>query len=422
MADNETEKKDQEEAIGDAEITRAAVPEPTHEAVEARSISGQTARRAKNRSFFAGIFTAVILVLAGVGGTLLYQDFFGSPADITGHGTVKNDGNKLVTANEMTISSVANKVSPSVVSIVTKIETQESFFASRTQEAAGSGVIVGSDGVILTNKHVISGAKTVQVILADGTTYDNVKILGTDPLNDLAFLKISGVKDLPAATIGDSSTVNIGQSVIAIGNSLGEYQNTVTSGIISGLGRPLTAQDSNGTSTEQLSDLIQTDAAINPGNSGGPLLNGSGQVIGINTAIAADAQGIGFAIPINSAKGILKEVLKGKSVERAFLGVRYIPIDKTVQKQYKLSVDHGAYIQGGNGQAAVASDSPAAKAGLRSGDIITKVNGIEVGKNSGVSSLVAEYAPGDTIQLTIVRDGGEKTIDVTLGAYQSTNF
>lgn len=369
--------------------------------------------------FVFGVVAAALFMAIGIGVTLLYQNMSGMNTTLTPHQGLKNDGNALTTASETTIANVASKVSPSVVSILTKIEDPTSYWTSSVQEAAGSGIIVGSDGYILTNKHVVSDATQVQVILSDGTTYSNVKVLGTDPLNDLAFLKIEGASNLPAVQLGDSSTVNIGQSVVAIGNSLGEYQNTVTSGIISGLGRPLTAQDSTGTSTESLNDLIQTDAAINPGNSGGPLLNSSGQVIGINTAVAQDAQGIGFAIPINSAKGILKGVLAGKGVQRAYLGVRYIPVNTAVAKQYKLSVKAGAYINGdGNGGAAVVSGSPADKAGLKSGDVITKVNGVEVGTHGGVSSLVAEYAPGDTIELTILRDSKTSTVKVTLSAYQ----
>lgn len=379
--------------------------------------SASPSNRTSTIQFFAGGIAAIILIALGVGGTLLYQYFEAKNNPLTAHTVLKDDGNALTTATETAISNVASKVSPSVVSILTKLEDPTSYWTTDVQEAAGSGFIVGGDGYIVTNKHVVSDASEVQVILVDGTTYSNVKVLGTDPLNDLAFLKIDGVKGLPAIQLGDSSTVKIGQSVIAIGNSLGEYQNTVTSGIISGLGRPLVAQDQGGGSPEALNDLIQTDAAINPGNSGGPLLNSAGQVIGINTAIAADAEGIGFSIPINSAKGILKGVLAGKGVQRGYLGVRYIPVNAAVAKEYKLSVKQGAYLDGSASSPAVVSGSPAAKAGLKAGDIITKVNGVSVGTQGGVSSLVAEYAPGDTIELTVVRGDRTLTIKVTLTAY-----
>lgn len=327
------------------------------------------------------------------------------------------DGNQTRTAIEESVTSVADKVSPSVVSIVTNI-TQQSYFGAYNSEAAGTGIIVSADGYILTNKHVVSDAKSVQVVTADGTTYENVTVLGTDPLNDVAFLKIKDASSLPAATLGDSSTVRVGQSVVAIGNALGQYQNTVTSGIISGLGRPVQAGDSTGSSTESLTDLFQTDASINPGNSGGPLLNMAGQVIGINTAVAQDAQGIGFSIPINATKGMLKSVLAGKGVERAYIGVRYQEITPEVAKKYNLSVKQGAYVYTEN-TTPIVSGSPAAKAGIKEKDIVTKINGLSVGKNGGVSSLVGAYAPGDTIGVTIVRDGREQELQVTLGTYSA---
>lgn len=359
------------------------------------------------------IIAAAILVLicfaAGFGGSLLSSTFNNNTA-VTPRSQAQ-DGNQLATQEEEDIAAVAEKVGPSVVSIITEVP------GTRYQSAgqsAGTGIIVGSDGYILTNKHVIDGASTIQVSLSDGTIYENVELLGTDPLNDVAFLKIKDAKNLPAAQLGDSTSVKIGQKVVAIGNSLGQYDNTVTSGIISGVGRPVSAQ--SGSQVENLTDLIQTDAAINPGNSGGPLLNMKGQVIGINTAVAADAQGIGFSIPINATKGILKGVLAGGKVERAYMGVNYVTIDSEVAKQYDLPVKKGAYVYKENGTAVV-SGSPAAKAGIKDKDIITKVGDIEVGSQGGVASLVAEYAPGDTIQLTILRDGKTIVLKTTLAAY-----
>jgi serine protease Do len=269
----------------------------------------------------------------------------------------------------------------------------------------------------MTNKHVIDGVSSVGVALADGTTYSDVKVLGSDPLNDVAFLKIPNVNDLPAAELGDSTSIRVGQKVVAIGNSLGQYQNTVTSGIISGTGRPVSAQA--GSEVETLTDLIQTDAAINPGNSGGPLLNLQGQVIGINTAIAADAQGIGFSIPIGATKGILKGVLAGKGVQRAYLGINYVPITADVAEYYKLPIKKGAYVFNGEDKTAVAAGSPAADAGIKDKDIITKVGDIDVGDRGSVSSLVAEYAPGDTIKITLSRDGKTMTVDAKLTAFKS---
>lgn len=376
----------------------------------------QAARRRSNLPL--SIVGALLLIAIGIGGTLLYQQYMRDQnVPVTSRQTPATDGNTLKTSEEATVSSVAERVSPSVVSIVIeKAATKSSsLWGSEVQQGAGSGIIVSKDGYILTNKHVIKGANTVEVVLADGTSYTDVKVVGSDPMNDVAFLKIANVKDLPVAELGDSTTLQIGQHVIAIGNSLGQYQNTVTSGIISGKGRPLSASD--GESVESLTDLLQTDAAINPGNSGGPLLNSAGQVIGINTAIAEDAEGIGFAIPINAVKGTLKGVLAGKQVERSYLGVRYIAIDAAVAKKYKLPVKTGAYVYSDNSDPAVVSGSPADKADVKKGDIIVKINDVEVGARGGVASLIAEYAPGDTVDLTINRDGSERVVKVTLGTY-----
>ena len=180
-------------------------------------------------------------------------------------------------------------------------------------------MIVSSNGYVLTNKHVVEGATTVNVVTAGGKTYKKVKVVTYDPLNDVAFLKIDDVSDLPAATLGNSKTLSVGQQVIAIGNALGEYKNTVTSGIISGTGRTLTATDSTGSSAETLTNMIQTDAAINPGNSGGPLVNAAGEVIGINTATSSSAENVGFAITISSVKGMLAQLIEKGEASRSYV-------------------------------------------------------------------------------------------------------
>lgn len=361
---------------------------------------------------------ALLVILAVVFlGAFLYDKYIYQGSKQVSQVNNSYDGNQTILTQEATVTSVSDKVSPSVVSIITNTTTR-TYFGTTPSQAAGTGIIVSSDGYILTNRHVVNGATSVQVITLDGEAYDNVSVVGTDPLNDVAYLKIKDGKDLPAATLGDSNTVRVGQSVVAIGNALGQYQNTVTSGIISGTGRPVQAGDANGNSVETLTDLFQTDAAINSGNSGGPLLNMTGQVIGINTAVAQDAQGIGFAIPINATKGTLKGVLAGKGVQRAYLGVQYIPITPEVAKKYSLPVKQGAYVYG-ESTSSVISGSPADKAGIKEKDIITKVNGAAVGKNGGVSSLVGAYAPGETITIDIVRDGKNIELRVTLGTYSS---
>lgn len=324
-----------------------------------------------------------------------------------------SDGNAIVDGEVGNISGVVEKISASVVSIITT-EQRGSLFGNQVEEGAGSGIVLTNNGWILTNKHVVSDSGQLSVILSDGTVYENVKVAGKDPLNDLAFLKISGVKNLKPAKLGDSSTVRIGQTVVAVGNSLGEFQNTVTSGIISGTGRPIYAKE--GSKVEALTDLLQTDAAINPGNSGGPLVNLSGQVIGINTAIAEDAQSIGFSIPINSAKGIIKHLKSSGKIARAYLGINYITINPEVAKEYELPVKKGAYVFAEKGQSVI-SDSPAQKAGIKDGDIIIKIGGLTVGDKGSVASLVSEYATGETVEITLLRDGDEQVVKATLETY-----
>lgn len=322
----------------------------------------------------------------------------------------------VVELPEADLVQLVKKTSPFVVSIVTS-QLSGAGFTQELAEGAGTGIIISSDGYILTNRHVVSGARAVTIVTSEGTRYDDVRVVGSDPLNDIAFLKIADVKDLPVASLGDSGATQVGQPVIAIGNSLGQYNNTVTRGIISGLGRPVSASDEAGTRVESLTDLLQTDAAINPGNSGGPLINMAGQVIGINTAIVSDAQSVGFAIPINATKGLIRGLLKGGTIQKAYVGVRYVAITPDVQAQQTLSVRNGALVSGGNGNEPVASGSPAEKAGMRAGDIITRVDGKVVGEQGGFGSLIAEFLPGEKVELTVLRDGKTITLSLTLGSF-----
>jgi len=369
----------------------------------------------------SGKYIALIVLLlascftAGLGGGYLGSHFNALTSLDRDSGV---DGNVIISKDEENISAVASKVGPSVVSIVTKGQ-QQTIYGNQATEGAGSGIIISADGYILTNKHVVSDSTNLSVTTSDGTVYSNARVLGTDPLNDLAFVKIDGVTNLTPAILGDSGSIRIGENVVAIGNSLGQYQNTVTSGIISGTGRPVSAQEGDNGSVEALTDLIQTDAAINPGNSGGPLVNLSGQVVGINTAVAQDAQSIGFSIPINSSKGIIKNLIKTGKVERPYLGVNYLMLTPELAKKYNLSVKKGAYVNADSGQAVI-SGSPADKAGIKQGDVITKVGDIEVGQQGSLASLVSEYATGESIPLTILRDGKTMTIHVTLETYTRT--
>lgn len=363
---------------------------------------------------FAVALATTAIVLSGA--TTIYTVIQGETTKPITFIETGSDGNS-VNFVEGSIADVANSVSESVVSIVTSTTVTSYFGGSYNSSAAGTGIIVTADGYILSNKHVIDGATNISIVLDDGTMYENVKVAAVDPLNDVAFLKIDGVSDLKPATLGDSKTINVGQQVIAIGNALGEYQNTVTAGIISGTGRSITATDSTGSMYEQLNDMIQTDAAINSGNSGGPLVNAAGEVIGINTATSSSAENMGFAIPISSVKGMLAQLIESGTASRAYIGVYSVEITAEIAKEYNLPVTAGSYLYSSSSYTAVVNNSPAAKAGLKDKDIILAVNGIKVGAAGSLSSLIGEYKPGDIVQLTVIREGSEIAVNVELGAY-----
>ena len=354
----------------------------------------------------------VVALLGVVGLGVIGDNILNNSKVTTSLNNPESDGNETVTTEESNIAAVAEKVSPSVVSVMTETRTR-SYYGTTTAEGAGTGIIVSKDGYVLTNNHVVEDATSVAVVDNDGIQYDDVTIVGRDPLNDIAFLKIKSDKDFTAAELGNSSTIRIGQQVVAIGNALGQFNNTVTAGIISGVGRPITASSSNGT-TESLTDLIQTDASINSGNSGGPLVNMSGQVIGINTAIIENANGLGFSIPINSTKGVLAGVIENNTVERAYLGINYLTITPEIANRYNLDVTKGAYIYAESGNAIV-SNGPASQSGLKQGDIITKINDETIGTTAGLGSTIGQYRPGDVVTVTFLRDGKEQTTRVTLG-------
>lgn len=377
-----------------------------------QTVSPRPSRPRRKR--FAIIILTIVLSIAGAAGATWVTYTILSNNDGNSTSITQTDGNELKSQDEEVIASVAEKVGPSVVSIITTTQAQ-SVRGVYEGTGAGTGVVVSEDGYVMTNNHVIEGARAVSVVMSDGTTYDDVTVIGSDPLNDIGFLKINGADKLTPATLGDSSSLRIGQRVIAIGNALGQFQNTVTSGIISGTGRPITAGSASG-ETETLTDLIQTDAAINSGNSGGPLVNVAGQVIGINTAVANDANGIGFAIPINATKGVLSGVLKNGKVARAYLGVRFVDLTPAIAKQEGVSVNRGAYIVN-NSNSPITASSPAGKAGIKDGDVITKVNDATVGEAGSMSSLIAQYRPGDSVTLTILRDGRTSTAEVILSEY-----
>ncbi|MBI2356289.1 MAG: trypsin-like peptidase domain-containing protein [Candidatus Doudnabacteria bacterium] len=339
------------------------------------------------------------------------------------------------------IVEVVKKASPAVVSIIISKDLNklpgygsspfdfgpfffDPFFNSRNQGnsapniqevGGGSGFIISEDGLIVTNKHVVAdSAATYTVLTNDGKKHE-AQVLSLDPINDIALVKIEG-NNFSTLTLGDSSQLEVGQKVIAIGNALGQYQNTVTTGVVSGIGRSITASGST-IGSEQLEGVIQTDAAINRGNSGGPLLDIGGSVIGLNTAIDAQGQLVGFAIPVNDLKSDIESFKKFGKIIKPFLGIRYVLINQALKEENNLPVDYGALIVSGGSpnQPAVTPGSAADKAGLRENDIILELNGSKITQQRSLAGLLKNYNPGDTVKMKILTRDQEKEITVTLG-------
>ena len=353
-------------------------------------------------------------IVGGMVGTLVVVRFF--PV------AIPTDRKQLIVQESSAVIDVAKKVSPAVVSITSKAVTSGFFGGQQESDGAGTGMIVASDGLIMTNRHVVDDpTANYTVVTSDGKTYA-AKVVSKDTINDVAFVRITA-SNLPVVELADSGTVKVGQRVVAIGNALGQYQNTVTDGIISGLSRGVTAGDGSATggSTEQLQNLLQTDAAINPGNSGGPLVNLDGQVVGMNTAVAGQAQNIGFAIPVNEVKPLIDSVKSQGRIVRPYLGVRYLPLDQQVATQNSLSVSNGAWVQASDAQnPGVVAGSPAEKAGIKDGDIITKVGNDTIDATHSLQSLVGKYKVGDKVNVIVLRSGKTMTLSVTLEAAPSS--
>jgi len=350
------------------------------------------------------------------------------------------------TFQEEAIIKVVEEVSPAVVSIIiskdvpifeeyytSPLEELEEFFdegfefrvpqyrqkgTEKKEVGGGSGFIISEEGMIITNKHVVLDEKADYTVFTNDGRKFPAKVLARDPFQDLAIIKIEEEEtSFPVAKLGDSSNLKIGQTVVAIGNSLGEFRNTVSVGVISGLGRSITA--SGGGLVETIEDVIQTDAAINKGNSGGPLLNLKGEVVGINTATVLEAQSIGFAIPVDKAKRDIEQVKEQGKISYAFLGIYYALITPELQEEYDLPVDNGAWVgRSRNGQPieeAIFPDSAAEKTGLKRDDIILEFNGEEITLENSLAKIILGYNPGDEITLKILRENEEKILQATLG-------
>ncbi|MEA3293004.1 MAG: trypsin-like peptidase domain-containing protein [Patescibacteria group bacterium] len=346
-------------------------------------------------------------------------------------------------SDEQRIINVVKKVSPAVISIIISkdvpiiekyysnpFENFKDFFGNsfpqynvpkyrekgteKKEVGGGTGFIVSKDGMILTNAHVISDEKADYTVFTNNGKKYSAKILAIDSLKDLAIIKIEG-ENFPTVCFGNSDNLQIGQTVIAIGNALGEFRNTVSVGVISGLQRTVTASGDG--LVETLEDVIQTDAAINKGNSGGPLLNSEGEVIGVNFAMAQIAQNIGFAIPVNQAKRDVEQVQETGKIIYPFLGIRYTLINDEMQKEKGLPVNYGALIgKGSNNEPAIIPDSSAQEAGLQEGDIILEFNKEKITQDNSLARVIQKYKPKDNITLKILRKNKEEIIEVVLGS------
>ena len=313
------------------------------------------------------------------------------------HGTLSE-------ARNTPVVRAAETVGPAVVGITNKAVARDWFNNIVEQEGVGSGVIFRSDGYIVTNNHVIDGAREILVSLSDGNTLKG-KLVGADELTDLAVVKVDA-DNLPVAPFGDSDDIVVGEPAIAIGNPMGlEFQGSVTAGVISALNRTLDIQ-------ERRVKLLQTDAAISPGNSGGALVNADGLVIGINSAkIAADGvEGMGFSIPINTVREIVSQIMENGRVIRPYLGVGVFDKQTAARAGYQLNVDHGVYVQN------VRLDGPAGKAGLRRGDVILEVAGEKTDTTAGLRAAVNNHQVGETVEVKFLRQGDTSTADVVLEA------
>jgi serine protease Do len=364
---------------------------------------------------------ASALVGAAAGGFAVYRAVQGQPNSLPAPiqeilpANNTNPGQTLTlntTDVETAITKSVQKVSPTVVTVVGTIPGQTTFFGTTgDQTVSGSGFFITDQGYIITNNHVVEGTKEVTIVLSDGTE-QKATIVGTDPYSDIAVLKTEG-KVPSVAALGNSDALNPGESVIAIGSPLGNFKNTVTVGVVSATGRSIDTGKGY-----QIEDLIQTDAAINHGNSGGPLVNLAGQVIGINTLIVRNtdsgdvAEGLGFAIPVNTAQAVAQQIIQKGYFARPYLGISFQPINPDIALRYNLPAQWGVYVT------RISSGSPASQAGLQEGDIITKIGDVTLDETHSYVNTLFTFKPGDQITLDVVRGTDNVQVKVTLGEAQ----
>jgi 2-alkenal reductase len=361
------------------------------------------------------------LVGAAAGGFAVYRAVQGQPSNLPAPiqdilpASNTSPGQTLTLNNtdvETAITKSVQKVSPTVVTVVGTVPGQATFFGvTGDQTVSGSGVFITDSGYILTNNHVVEGTKEVSIVLSDGSE-QKATIVGTDPYSDIAVLKTNG--KVPAvAALGNSDVLNPGESVIAIGSPLGNFKNTVTVGVVSATGRSI--DTGNG---YQIEDLIQTDAAINHGNSGGPLVNLAGEVIGINTLIVRNtgsgdvAEGLGFAIPVNTAQAVAQQIIQKGYFARPYLGISFEPINPDIAMRYNLPAQWGVYVT------RISSGSPASQAGLQEGDIITRIGDVTLDETHSYVNTLFTFKPGDQVNLEVVRGDKNVQVQVTLGEAQ----
>jgi S1-C subfamily serine protease len=381
-------------------------------------------RRGRSGTYVVAVFV-VALLGSVLGSALTYAALLGSGQLRGPNGNVAAASPTPVPAATVTprphtgtdssaITAAAEQVSPAVVTITVEAAAATDPF-SLPETGIGSGIIYDTAGWILTNRHVVADATMVTVDLKDGRQFQGT-VYGVDTLTDLAIVKITA-SDLHAAPIGDSSQLQPGETAIAIGSALGTFTNSVTSGVISALGRSLTVTDPTSGEPRRLRNLIQTDAAINPGNSGGPLVDNSGQVIGVSTAYAQGAQGIFFAIPINIAKPIMRQAVAGEQLTRPWIGIIYVSVDRALAAENDLPIDYGAWLSPdtGSGESPIKEGSPAAEAGLQPGDILTAINDARIDASQSLDEILSNYEPGDMLTIEVLRAGEILKLSVTLG-------